>query len=692
MLRWFLLLLGITLVLAGLFLALAPGWLAAPGGLLVVLFFLWEKVLAWAERLRGLSRGEAPPAASPSARSGPQGQAATHTGRGDITQIQVTRGIGQAGQTTYIEQQIVQPPPAPRRDLVEAGAAPTPRSGVYVPRGIEEQVLQALERSRLAAIVGLTGPGGVGKTHTAIHLAYERLLATGRVDRVFWLTLADRAWDDLWADLAAQLGLDIQGLTPVQVQAEVRGRLAAACRERPCLVVLDDVRPHHLKNGLLQALLPPPPCLGLVTSRVRALPLSPQALFPLDVMTEEQARELLRQTLGEALLQAEPEAVDRLLALTRRHPLALDVAARRVREWHRGGHPQPVAAFVERLKRLGLPALQADRAVTEVLRLSYDLLPPEEQAAFRALAVLDPAGFHLRHAAGLWGLDEAEAEARLEAWYDLSLVQRLPEAQPRYRLHDLYHDLALGLLRQHREEDAAYQRLIRYLLEEFDRHFTDDPDQAPHLATAFPHLARAAAWARARGDGETPARLATVSRNLLRNVYHRWPAWQEWLEAALALGIPDPGLRANTLKAMGDVLQFQDDLDGAMDHYQKALDLFRQVHSRLGQANTLAALSRLALQQGRDDEARRLLHQALEMHRAIGSRYDVATDHFNFAWVLLRLDRPCEAIPHLEQALEILKALGLTALAERAEGLLAEAREACRGAQSADRSASSEDR
>ncbi len=675
-LAWVALLLGVALILTAWSVQAVPGWAAAPGGLLVLLFFWWEKVLTWAERVRGLTAPTAAERPTPSfgsqAAAGEGGQAAAHTGSGDI--IQVGRGIGRAEQATYIETQIVQPRSEPRRDLVEGGAAPAARSEVYVPRGIEGRVLQALEQHGLAAIVGLTGPGGVGKTHMALHLAGE-LQRQGRVKRVFWLTLADREAEDLWADLAAQLGLDIRGLTPAQVQAEVRGRLAEACRERPCLVVLDDARPPHLQNGLLRALLPPRPCLGLVTSRVRTLPV-PET-FHLNVMTEDQARELLRQVLGAEALEAEPRAVHRLLDLTRRHPLALDVAARRVRQRLREGHPTPVAAFVQQLERLGLPALQADLAVTRVLQLSLEMLPEDEQAAFRALAALDPAGFHLRHAAGLWGLNEAAAEARLERWYDLSLVQRLPQAQPRYRLHDLYHDLALHLLPARGGEDAAFRALAHYLLEEFDRHALDDPDQAPHLATAFPHLARAAAWARARNDGETLARLATVPRNWLRNVYHRWPAWRAWLEAALNLGIPGPGLKANTLQAKGDVLQFQKDLEGAMGHYRQALDLFRQVHDRLGQANTLAALSRLALQQGRDDEARRLLNQAIAMHRAIGDRYSVATDHFNFGLALLNLERPCEALPHLEQALEGYNALNFTALVARTEKLLAEAREAC---------------
>ena len=63
-----LLLFGVTLILAGVFLTAFPQWITWPGVVLVVAT-LWDKVLGWAERLHRLtepaetgSRAEAKPA------------------------------------------------------------------------------------------------------------------------------------------------------------------------------------------------------------------------------------------------------------------------------------------------------------------------------------------------------------------------------------------------------------------------------------------------------------------------------------------------------------------------------------------------------------------------------------------------------------------------------------------------------
>ena len=128
---------------------------------------------------------------------------------------------------------------------------------------------------------------------------------------------------------------------------------------------------------------------------------------------------------------------------------------------------------------------------------------------------------------------------------------------------------------------------------------------------------------------------------------------------------PNPLRIAHLHQEVGELYLLQKHLDQALDHYQQALRLFRQVGARLGEANTLAALGRLALHEGRDEEARRLLEQAVRLHEAIGSQYDVAADLGNFGLELLRLGRPEEARPYLLQAAEIFDRIGLPQLAEQ---------------------------
>ena len=117
----------------------------------------------------------------------------------------------------------------------------------------------------------------------------------------------------------------------------------------------------------------------------------------------------------------------------------------------------------------------------------------------------------------------------------------------------------------------------------------DNLSTAPQVALELDNLRAAATWAGVQGEGELLARLATKPRNWLYNYFRAWDEWLDWLQKALALGIKDDGLKANTLQATGDVLQFRNQMDEALQSYRQALALFRAVGARLGEANVLKA-------------------------------------------------------------------------------------------------------
>ncbi len=77
---------------------------------------------------------------------------------------------------------------------------------------------------------------------------------------------------------------------------------------------------------------------------------------------------------------------------------------------------------------------------------------------------------------------------------------------------------------------------------------------------------------------------------------------------------------ANVRKAMGDVQQFRDDREAALESYEQALGLFRQVGSKLGEANVRKAMG--DVQQFRKDMQAALesYEQALGLFRQVGSK------------------------------------------------------------------------
>ena len=652
-------LLGITLISTALVWHYIPGWTAVPGGFLILFGLMWEKVLVAAQKVVELWRSWQEGAHSSSSSPSPSVQAgdhsSIHTGSGDIIDggSTVHKGTGDiiSGKALVHKGQgdIHVHSPAP---LEPAGREPPLHVPHYVQRGVEERLMSWLQTEGAAAIVGVVGYGGVGKSTTAQYVR-DRLEREGVFHESFWVYCGERDVETVLADYATQCGLDVRGLSRVQIVAELQGRLKSLCRERRVLVILDDVRDAHRSH--LQDLLPPRPCAGLITSRLRHLPL-PHSLT-LDVMTDAQARELLIAHLGESVVSRDLRATERLLELTRRHPLALDVAARRIAD--RVRWESPIAWFVALLEKRGLDALDHYASVKQVLDLSYMLLDEELRRAFRFLGVFASSGFSVEDAAAVWEVDEHRARNWLRRLEYYSLLKPLDLPVERYRLHDLLHALAQEHLREAGEESQAYRRLVDYLLELFDRHYVIKLTSVPQLAYAFDNLERAATWAERQQDADTLARLATKARNWLHNVYHRWDTWQHWLERSLAWGISDPLLRANTLKALGDVWQFRKELDRAIEAYEEALGLYEAVGDRLGRANTLAAQGRLALVQGHREKADDLLAQAVALHTAIGSLYDVATDYYNYALVLRKVGDEAAARTYFLEAAQLYERIGL---------------------------------
>ncbi|MEH2231351.1 MAG: tetratricopeptide repeat protein, partial [Nostoc sp.] len=73
-------------------------------------------------------------------------------------------------------------------------------------------------------------------------------------------------------------------------------------------------------------------------------------------------------------------------------------------------------------------------------------------------------------------------------------------------------------------------------------------------------------------------------------------------------------------KAIGDVLQFLDRRDQALERYETALSFFRDIGDRLGEANTLRAIGNVLQFLKRSDEALERYETALSFYRDIGDR------------------------------------------------------------------------
>ena len=115
---------------------------------------------------------------------------------------------------------------------------------------------------------------------------------------------------------------------------------------------------------------------------------------------------------------------------------------------------------------------------------------------------------------------------------------------------------------------------------------------------------------------------------------------------------------ANTRKAIGDVQSFRDEYDAALASYRAALDLFRAVEDRLGEANTLQAIGDVQSFRKEMDAALASYGAALELYRAVGDRLGEANTLAALSLLALRQGRDEEARALLQQAVDLHAAIG----------------------------------
>ena len=104
---------------------------------------------------------------------------------------------------------------------------------------------------------------------------------------------------------------------------------------------------------------------------------------------------------------------------------------------------------------------------------------------------------------------------------------------------------------------------------------------------------------------------------------------------------------ANTLKAIGDVLQFLKRSDEALQRYETALSFYRDTGARLGEANTLQAIGDVLQFLDRRDEALQRYETALSFYRDIGDRLGEANILQEFGKLQ---ENPQQALEYLQQA------------------------------------------
>jgi tetratricopeptide (TPR) repeat protein len=448
--------------------------------------------------------------------------------------------------------------------------------------------------------------------------------------------------------------LDALGVEPARIPVELEEQAAlyrSLVAGRRILVLLDNARDSDQVRPLLPG---SETCLVLVTSRNQLTGLvagEGAHLLDLDLLSATEARALLTRHLGVNRVAREPRAVDELIGLSARLPLALSVvAARAVVQ-----STFPLAELVDELREAGgrLDALDAGDLTTNVravLSCSYRNLAAPTAMMFRMLGVHPGPDISAQAAAGLAGVSLTQARTALaELTRSYLVTERAPG---RFAFHDLLRsyaaERAAGM-----ETDTQRHAAVRRMLD----HYLHTGHAAIHclypsretfaLIAPDPHMAvedlagheQALAWCDAEQE-VFPAIVAQAASSgfdthawqipwVLTAYYNRQGYLHEWVgtlhtavDASDRAG--DRAGQARTRHELGYAYFRLGNYDEARIHLRHALGINRELGDLPRQAHNHIELSQVASSQGHHDEALSHARESLRLSQASGIREEQA--------------------------------------------------------------------
>lgn len=324
-----------------------------------------------------------------------------------------------------------------------AGRAPLLCTELFGRDDALSEMRARLTEAPTTVLTAVRGWPGVGKTTLATALAHDTEVNKALSDGVLWAALGPDA------DPMPVLGswLTALGVSPHDMpSAEDRcTRLAALLRNRRMLLIIDDVWDASQARLLCVG---GRDCRTVITTRhpevARALGLAEQAVYHLDVLSEDASLALLRD-LAPAAVDMDPDGTRRLVQELEGLPLALKVAggllaAESGMGW---GIGDLLAELTEgrRILQEQVPADLTDLAsqtrptVAILLHKSTDRLDDLNRDRFALLGafVPKPATFDEPAAGALWEVDDPRPTLRLLA--DRGLLE--PAGGGRFQMHAL---------------------------------------------------------------------------------------------------------------------------------------------------------------------------------------------------------------------------------------------------------------
>ncbi|WP_227833236.1 BTAD domain-containing putative transcriptional regulator [Nocardia macrotermitis] len=447
-------------------------------------------------------------------------------------------------------------------------AAPNPLLGRTADLGALHNLLGT---SRVTTVLG---PGGTGKTRVANELG-QRMTAAVPVALIELASVRAAPEDaraEVEAAISAALGIaeaarDGSGLRPGR-KIDARQRLRDAVAARPMLLILDNCE--HLIDAVAEVvadLVGACDRLTVLTTSRAPLEITAETVYPLPPLAIDAhgspATELFR-TRARAVrpsVRLDPEVVARLCRTLDGLPLAIELAAARVRTMS----VEEIDARLEHrftLLRSGdRTSPQRHRTLHAVIEWSWNLLDEPQRIALRRLCRF-PAGFTFAAADIVAdGPDIGDIAAAVDGLVSQSLLSVLDDesAGIRYRMLETVREFGEEQLAAAGEADAVMSRMSGWAREfavEVLNRYTSEEQVATvaRVSTELDNLLAVLRYACDIGDAVTVYQVFPLPGMLwvMRGAHGEFVGW-----SARVLGMPPPpaaGSAADDLQVISHAL------------------------------------------------------------------------------------------------------------------------------------------
>lgn len=530
-----------------------------------------------------------------------------------------------------------------------------------------EMQMNSLRNSVLKAHHNVLISAGFGEGKSElVHHFFDESALNFRGGR-FWLECGERRGDQILWELLRALGVRPDPDWDLNL---LSARAHTCLGTRNCLVILDDIRSHHLR--ILDLLLPPEHSVCVVTTRIQDTPIPNFEQIKWRQLQEQDALEILRLEWSGKSIAQEEETARMLAREVGFNPLSVCLSGARCRKAQEDGQEYPARAVLNRFRETRFHRSLQPGAIPETsskvwrsVLASVEELPARDRTWFQFLGALALPVFSSATAANLFVSNVEQAEKALKSMEALNLVQHGP-----WRMHDLVHLAArLHLTKNSNLETIARARhAVRFLPVDNKASYYRYQDVWHEL----PEIDAAADWLLARqstlSEGLTshlgPITMDKAARIYLTLADHagscgEWNIAQTCAERALALYrvLGDQLGEANSLQAIGNIRMFQGRSGAALWTWLQTMDLSQTKGGHLPRAVTPQAKGEIH-ELGAEMDAVLSIHQeALRLFKRAGSRWGQADSLFAIGIILQYRAALPAALDSYREALEHFKAV-----------------------------------